>query len=124
MLWCLATDELDAVAARLGLTVEAKSRVLPDGTRLGWRLAGLPAALDNPSLPFFIEWDVAPGRHPGRMRTEHAAAAEGIASVTVGADPSELSAWLGGASLPVHLEGSPGVNSVTVATASGDIVIP
>ena len=51
-------------------------------------------------------------------------APEGITSVTVGADPAELSAWLCGASLPVRLDGPPGVNSVTVATASGDIVIP
>jgi hypothetical protein len=124
MLWCLATDELDTIAARLDLPVEAKSRVLPDGTSVGWRLVGLPAALDNPSLPFFIEWDVPPERHPGRMQAGHAVVPEGIASVTVGADPAELSAWLGGASLPVRLEGPPGVNSVTVATASGDIVIP
>jgi glyoxalase-like protein len=124
MLWCLATDELDAIAARLGLGIEAKSRVLPDGTSLGWRLVGLPEALENPSLPFFIEWDVVPERHPGRMEAVHAVAPEGIASVTVGADPAELSAWLGGAWLPVRLAGPPGVNSVTVATASGDIVIP
>jgi hypothetical protein len=124
MLWCLATDELDTIAARLDLPVEAKSRVLPDGTSVGWRLVGLPAALENPSLPFFIEWDVPPERHPGRMQAGHAVVPEGIASVTVGADPAELSAWLGGASLPVRLEGPPGVNSVTVATGSGDIVIP
>src|SRR3982074_2163324 len=72
MLWCLATDELDTIAARLDLPVEAKSRVLPDGTSLGWRLVGLPEALDNPSLPFFIEWDVPPERHPGRMQAAHA----------------------------------------------------
>jgi hypothetical protein len=124
MLWCLAADELETIAARLGLTIEAKSRVLPDGTTIGWRLVGLPAALDNPSLPFFIEWDVPPERHPGRMQAAHSVAPEGIASVTVGADPGELSAWLGGASLPVRLAGPPGVNSVTIATASGDIVIP
>jgi hypothetical protein len=124
MLWCLATDELGTVAARLDLPIEAKSRVLPDGTSLGWRLVGLPAALDNPSLPFFIEWDVPPERHPGRMRARHAVAPEGIASVTVGADPAGLSAWLGGASLPVRLAGPPGVNSVTVAMLGGDIVIP
>jgi hypothetical protein len=124
MLWCLATDELDAIAARLDLPVEAKSRVLPDGTSLGWRLVGLPEALDNPSLPFFIAWDVPPERHPGRMQAVHAVAPEGITSVTVGADPAELSAWLAGASLPVRLDGPPGVNSVTVATAGGDIVIP
>src|SRR5713226_7803820 len=110
MLWCLATDELDAVAARLGLGIQAKSRVLPDGTRIGWRSAGLPAALENPSLPFFIDWDVVPEHHPGRMEAPHAATPQGIASVTVGADPDELSAWLGGAPLPVRLGGPPGVN--------------
>ena len=125
MLWCVATGELDAVAARLGLGIQAKARLLPDGTRIGWRSAGLPAALDNPSLPFFIEWDVPPEQHPGRMGARHPATApRGIASVTVGADPGELSAWLGGASLPVRLAGPPGVNSVTVATADGAMEIP
>jgi hypothetical protein len=124
MLWCLATDELDAVAARLGLGIQAKSRVLPDGTRIGWRSAGLPAALENPSLPFFIEWDVAPEHHPGRMEAPDAATPQGIVSVTVGADPDELSAWLGGAPLPVRLGGPPGVNVVTVATAAGEMTIP
>jgi len=123
MLWCVATDELDAIALRLGLSLQAKSRVLPDGTRIGWRMAGLGAALDDPSLPFFIAWDVAPEHHPGRMAAAHAQALAGIASVTVGADPAALSAWLGGESLPVHLGGPPGVNSVTVATAAGEIVI-
>ncbi len=124
MLWCLATDELDAVAARLGLGIQAKSRVRPDGTRIGWRSAGLPDALENPWLPFFIEWDVAPELHPGRMHAPHAVTPRGIASVTLGADPEELSAWLGGAALPARLGGPPGVNSVTVTTVAGEITIP
>ncbi len=124
MLWCLATDGLDAVAARLGLGIQAKSRVLPDGTRIGWRSAGLAAALEKPSLPFFIEWDVAPERHPGRMDAPHAVTPRSIASVTVGADPEELAAWLGGAPLPVRLGGPPGVNLVTIATVAGEVTIP
>ena len=124
MLWCLATDELDAVAARLGLGIQAKSRLLPDGTRVAWRSAGLPSALENPSLPFFIEWEVAPEHHPGGMEAPHVTAPRGIASVTVGADPEELSAWLGGASLPVRLGGPPGVNVVTVDTVAGEMAIP
>lgn len=123
MLWCVATDDLDAVAARLSLPMQAKARLLPNGTRIGWRSAGLEAALDNPSVPFFIEWDVAAELHPGRMQAAHAAAPVGISSVTVGADPDELAVWLGGESLPVLVAGPPGVNSVTVATAGGEIEI-
>jgi hypothetical protein len=124
MLWCLATDGLDAVAARLGLEIQAKSRVLPDGTRISWRSAGLPIALENPSLPFFIEWDLAPELHPGRMEAPHAVTPQGIAAVTVGADPEELAAWLGGATLPLRLGGPPGVNAVTIATVAAEITIP
>jgi hypothetical protein len=123
MLWCLATDDLEAIAARLGLTIQAKSRVLPDGTRIGWRSAGLLAALDNPSLPFFIEWDVDPEHHPGHMEADHASAPAGISSVTVGADADELDVWLGGEALPVRLDGPPGLNSVTILTAGGDVEI-
>ena len=32
-------------------------------------------------LPFFIEWDVPPGEHPGRTPCEHPSGANGIAFV-------------------------------------------
>ena len=71
-----------------------------------------------------ISDDVAPELHPGRMHAPHAVTPQGIASVTLGADPEELSAWLGGAALPVRLGGPPGVNVVTVATGAGEMTIP
>ena len=124
LMWCLATDDLDATASRLGLAIQSKSRVLPDGGRIGWRSAGLDVALRNPSLPFFISWEVPPERHPERMPAEHRARPEGIAWVGVGGDPAELGEWLGGESLPVRFQGPPGVNALGIAAGAGQIVIP
>ena len=54
--WAVRTDDLDAVAARLGLTVRDGARQAPDGRRLTWRMAGIEQAAAEPSLPFVIEW--------------------------------------------------------------------
>jgi len=124
LLVCLRTDDLDDIAARLELPVDAKSRLLPDGTRIGWRTAGLAAALANPSLPFFIEWAVAPDRHPGRMVADHSVVDPALVSVTVGASPAELETWLGGEVVPLRCAGRPGVNEVTLSTATGELQIP
>ena len=124
LMWCLATDDLDSTASRLGLAIQSKSRVLPDGARIGWRLAGLEVALREPWLPFFISWEVPPERHPGRMPVEHVARPQGIAWVGVGGDPAELGEWLGGESLPLRFQGPPGVNALGIAAGAGEIVIP
>ena len=54
--WAVRTDDLDAVAARLGLTVRDGARHGPDGRRLTWRMAGIEQAAAEPALPFFIQW--------------------------------------------------------------------
>ena len=50
MAWAVAVDDVEAVAARLGLQRSAVGR----GGAVG-ALAGLPEALAEPTLPFFIE---------------------------------------------------------------------
>ncbi|GAC1366268.1 MAG: hypothetical protein NVSMB32_10440 [Actinomycetota bacterium] len=123
LLWVIATDRLEAVAARLGLGVQAGSRVLPDGRTVAWRSAGLEVAAQKPWLPFFITWDVPPELYPGRMPVSHHRPAEGIAWLELGADPAELADWLGGESLPVRLGGPPGVNAIGIAAPGGEFVI-
>jgi hypothetical protein len=54
---CLATDEIDQLAGRVGLAVEPGSRTLPDGRRISWRGAGIDDPNRTPDLPFFIAWD-------------------------------------------------------------------
>jgi hypothetical protein len=97
--WAVATDDLDAVAARLGLHIERGSRKRPDGVRLAWRLAGVEQALaSGGALPIFIQWEGPGELHPGGDQSAPA----GIRWVEVAADEAELREWLGGAQLPVR----------------------
>lgn len=121
--WCVATDDLDAVAERLGISIDAASRVRPDGTTLRWRSAGFLFALENPSLPFFISWEVPPDLHPGAAAAAHRVDPQGISWVEIGED-DRLNGWLGGAGLPIRpVEGTTGPIAVGVTTATGEIVV-
>jgi hypothetical protein len=121
--WCVATDDLDSVADRVGLSIDHGSRVRPDGATLRWRSAGFLNTLENPSLPFFISWEIPPDLHPGGDRADHGNEPRGISWVEVGAD-DRLDAWLAGAELPVRqVPGPPGLLAVAVASSAGEIVI-
>jgi hypothetical protein len=115
--WAVATDDIDSVAARLGLEPQRGSRTRPDGVRLAWRLAGVADALrSGGELPFFIQWDGPSLLHPGGDPSAPA----GISWVEVTGDEAALRAWLGGAELPVRFaaEGH-GVTAVGI----GDTVV-
>ena len=64
----VATDELDTIANRLGVAVDAGERTLPDGRVLRWRMAALDAERREPWMPFFLEWDVPDDLYAGRAR--------------------------------------------------------
>ena len=115
--WAVATDDLDAVADRLGLEIERGARKRPDGVRLAWRLAGVPEALASGGfLPFFIQWEGPSELHPGG----DSSAPPGIAYVELAGDEARLREWLGGADLPVRVRaGSGGI----VAAGIGDVVL-
>jgi hypothetical protein len=121
--WCVAAEDLEATATRVGLSVDAGSRVRPDGVTLRWRSAGFTFALANPSLPFFIHWEVTPDLHPGRAEADHRSPPSGISRVEVGHDP-RLTGWLDDGAIPVRtVPGERGLLTVGVATADGEIVL-
>ena len=121
--WAVRTDDLDAVAGRLGLNIGSGSRLTATGDLLSWRSAGIERAMTEPGLPFFIEW-AAGSRLPGRVDVEHPAAATGIKELIVAGEPKRLSSWLDSRRLPLTLadEGS-GVIGVVLSTRSGEIVV-
>jgi hypothetical protein len=111
--WAVRTDDLDAVAGRLGLTTHAGSRAAPDGAPVEWRTAGLEQAIAEPCLPFFIQWD---------ERTSHPGSAGGpfrLDSIGLRGDPNRIEAWLGpkhGLPLTV-VPGEPRIAHVSLAGA-------
>jgi hypothetical protein len=84
---------------------------------LEWRLVGLEAAMSDERLPFFIQWDIDDGRHPGRMQAEHAVDTQDICWIEYGGDPDRLGDWLGDHTLPVRCVGEqPGPRTVAIRT--------
>jgi hypothetical protein len=94
--WGVGVPDAAAVAERLGAT---QLEVRRQGTG---RLVGLPEALTDGFLPFFIEREAKTG--PG-----------GIDRVELSGDARRLSAWLGGAELPADaVDGPPALRAVTI----------
>jgi hypothetical protein len=94
--WAVSTDDVSAVAARLGTE-------LVEIRRQGFvgRLTGVAEAMAEPCLPFFIERgrDVpAPGAGGD---------AGGLRWVEVAGDEARLAAWLGGEELQVRVQPGP-----------------
>ncbi|MGZ5306415.1 MAG: VOC family protein [Actinomycetota bacterium] len=117
---CLASDDVNPIAARLALPVDPGARTRPDGTEVRWRGAGVDAPTRPRWLPFFITWESARELHPGRTPIQHPSGANGIDWVEVGGDPERLSVWLGGADLPIRVvDDEPEVHRVVLSTADG-----
>jgi Glyoxalase-like domain len=118
--WAVRTDDLDAVARRLGLAARSGSRAAPDGKLLRWRSAGIDEAVADPSLPFFIEW--APGgTFPGRSVAARPGA---MTKLVLRGDAGRLSSWLGGHSLPISVDpGRPAITSLILDGPRGETVI-
>ena len=124
--WVVATDDIDAVAKRLDLEVEEKSRETADGETLRWRLAGIERALKTGALPFFVQWDVPDEERPAAAEARHEADVEGIAWVEVCTDDRDaVEEWLGDDhDLPLRLtDGDPALAAVAIAAGGGEIVL-
>ena len=123
---CLRDDDVEATAARLGLTVDPGSRTRPDGSELRWRGAGIEERGDDLWLPFFISWDVPAALHPGAAPARHRVAVEGIAWAEVGGEEARLREWLGGADAPIRVvddDGARRVRAVALDVPGGDELV-
>ena len=120
--WAVRTQQLDALAVRLGLSVRTGSRVSSGGELLRWRSAGIEEAIAEPSLPFFIEWSPETS-FPGSRPLPRTQSVE-IARLELAGDATRLSAWLGKNELPVTIRrGAPAVLSIVLSGLTGDIVL-
>ena len=89
--WVVAVDDIAPVEHRLGRSSVPGHRVRPDGVDLQWRQIGIFDLLDDPQLPFFVEWGVPPQEHP----SAGARADVRIARLEIAGDPHVVTRWLG-----------------------------
>jgi hypothetical protein len=118
--WALEPDDLDAQAARLGITP------LSGGGDTGrWRLLGEV----EQERPFFIEYDIAragrvEGWHRAYGKAGHDCAPGRVTYLEVGGDASRLRRWVGEVDVPLRwADGEPRLAAVGIATARGEIVL-
>ncbi|MCF2528071.1 VOC family protein [Yinghuangia soli] len=88
--WVARVDDIAPVEERLGRAAVDGHRVRPDRYDLKWRQIGVLDLMDDPQLPYIIQWlDMA--QHPSAdVRT-----AVRIRKLAIAGTPAAVSEWLG-----------------------------
>ena len=90
MSWAVAVDDIGPMEERLGREARPGHRIRPDGHDLNWKQLGIIDVMDDPQLPFFVEWQCDASEHPSA-----GAGAVSIDRIEIAGDPDTVSAWLG-----------------------------
>ncbi len=122
--WVVAVDDIAPFEARLGRTSVAGHRRRPDGNELNWRQIGVHELLDDPTLPFFVQWQIAAEHHPAFGQR----AFPRMQRLEICGDPGTLATWLG---IPLETDvevewvdaEEPGIVAVHFATPNGSVRI-
>jgi hypothetical protein len=124
--WVVSVEDIRPVERRLGRESVQGSRRRPDGYELRWKQLGVKGLLNDPLLPFFIEWQVPESERP----TAQAFGEHSLDRLKLAGDPAALAEWLGKPAdhpLDSHqvdwVEGERGIVSVEFSTPSGLIRI-
>jgi len=91
----IGTDDLDSICARLALEPVTMSRPADTGEELRWRIAGMEQLVTS-GLPFFIQWDIDPELHPGRIPVSHPRGDLKLRGAVISGDLARLQAWAAG----------------------------
>ena len=89
MAWILASDNIEVLENSLNKTAVEGLRKKPNGQILKWKQIGVLAILEDPTLPFFIEW--VSGIHPSKSHSPAAA----ISRIFLSGDSSKTIEWIG-----------------------------
>jgi hypothetical protein len=123
--WAVRTDDIGAVADRVGIEPWDIQASDAEGktTIIGRQVFG------GPELPFFIAYASGPAKQRALFERRRAAAQRDrqpgyFAWIEHGGDKNRLRAWLNDETLPVRcVDGAPGLRSVAIATAHGEVVL-
>lgn len=127
--WVIRVDDISAAERRLGREAVPGHRVFPDGRHLAWRQLGVRGLMNDPQLPFFVEFE-NPSLHPSLA--VHQVPDVAISGLTIAGDPERVRDWLGlGADVKstfidftfIAPHGRSGLMSVTFETPTGKVTI-
>jgi hypothetical protein len=90
MSWVVAVDDVGTVESRLGREASVGRRVRPDGHELAWKQIGVLDVIEDPQLPFFVEWVSPPDEHPSQ-----GASSVVISKIELCGEPDALPGYLG-----------------------------
>ena len=125
--WVVAVDDIAPIETRLGRAAVDGHRRRPDGVDLSWRQMGVLDLLDDPALPFFIQWTSAPALHPSAAHDGDPT--PGITKVEVCGDAAKVGDWLGEPVARAEFQidwvadGDPGLAAVHFSTERGIVRI-
>jgi hypothetical protein len=121
--WVVSVDDIRPVEKRLGRAAVQGNRRRPDGLDLRWKQLGVHGLINDPLLPFFIQWEVDESERPAAKGGELS-----LGRLTLAGDPESLAEWLGEPSdhpLDDHdvtwVDGPRGIAAVEFGTAEGTI---
>lgn len=122
--WVIAVEDITPFERRLRRRALQGHRRRPDGTIISWRQIGVHELLDDPTLPFFVEWQCEPEVHPAAAARE----LPRMEKLEICGDHDTVAAWLG-TPLEIHVPvewvhaDRPGVVAVHFSTAQGPVRI-
>ncbi len=89
--WVVSVDDIGLVERRLGRPAVDGHRRRPDGYELVWKQLGVNDLIDDPQLPFFIQWMCDADQHPGSGGPEDLR----IERLEIAGDATTVAQWLG-----------------------------
>jgi len=124
--WGVQSDDIEAVARRLGFPVERRRRVRPDGVVVTWRSVAVDEAWAEPWRCAFMAFDDA-ATHPAHEAVTHANGATGVARLDVVVpDETALTTWLGGPvpdGVRLTTGDTPGPAALSLSTPDGPVPV-
>jgi len=128
--WVVAVEDLAPIEQRLGRKAAPGHRIRPDGFDLRWSQIGINDTMQDPQLPWFIQWVSEASEHPaasgGKARLERLQIAGDLDTVVsaLGSSVAEPLEDISVTWIPLSdNDGTSGIISAQFATTRGIVTI-
>ncbi|MDP4825021.1 MAG: VOC family protein [Actinomycetes bacterium] len=88
--WVVGVTDIEPIEARLGRPSVEGHRIRPDGVDLRWRQIGVLDLIDDPQMPFFVQWQTTE-EHPSTLPGGDIA----LTSIELSGHADRIGTWLG-----------------------------